>query len=105
MSCVPFVFLVCSQLALVQDSGPQSSIFKGPRGSGFMLDASTRQEGPKKAGGLGKLGKHDRNVELKHCLLEVFNLYFFPIKTTGFSNICFRSIFAHVLIPWGVNSF
>lgn len=95
----------------MQDSGPQSSIFKGPRGCGFMLDASTRQEGPKKAGDLGLWGTQifswdaDRNVELKHCLLEMFDLFFFSIKTTGFSRICFGSIFAHVPIPWGVNAF
>ena len=59
VSCVTFVLFVCNQLALVQDSGPQSSIFKGPRGCGFMLDASTRQEGPKKAGDLGLWGNPD----------------------------------------------
>lgn len=92
-SCVTFVFCVCNQLALVQDSGPQSSIFKGPRGCGFMLDASTRQEGPKKAGDLGLWGTQifswdaDRNVELKHCLLEMFDLFFFHQNNGFFQNL------------------
>lgn len=73
-----------------------------------MLDASTRQEGPKKAGDLGLWGifswDADRNVEWKHCLLEMFALYFFPSKQGFFQNLFSVNFRSRPNIPWGVNS-